>query len=165
MREVKVLYQKFKVTINGNQTSVENPIKITSEGFNKILPFRLENPVEKGEYTIEFARILRLPTARLYTQGEIIALMREKGIGRPSTYAKIVTTLLGRKYIIERGGKLVNTRLGFKVYKYLHENFEGYVSEETTRKLETQMDHVEEGKADYQEILREIHNEILNLRK
>ena len=165
MKEVKVLYQSFKVEIDGNQASIENPVKIISEGFNKLLPFRLKNPVKEGEYGIEFARILRLPAAKLFTQGEIIALMKERGIGRPSTYAKIVTTLLGRKYVVEKRGKLVSTPLGYRVYNYLQENFEDYISEETTRKLETQMDLIENGKVDYQKILMEVHKEILNLKR
>ena len=165
MKEVKVLYQKFNVLIDGNQVSIENPVKIVSEGFNKVLPVRLENPVEEGEYAIEFARILRLPAARLFSQGEVIALMREKAIGRPSTYAKIISTLLERKYVIERKNRLISTRLGFKVYMYLRERFGNYVSEETTRRLESQMDSVEQGKADYQQILNELYREILEIKE
>ena len=165
MREVKVLYQKFNVLIDGNQVSIENPVKIVSEGFNKVFPVRLENPVEEGEYAIEFARILRLPAARLFSQGEVIALMREKAIGRPSTYAKIISTLLERKYVIERKNRLISTRLGFKVYMYLRERFGDYVSEETTRRLESQMDSVEQGKADYQQILNELYREILEIKE
>ncbi|MCD6240092.1 reverse gyrase, partial [Candidatus Bathyarchaeota archaeon] len=165
MREVKVLYQKFNVLIDGNQVSIENPVKVVSEGFNKVLPVRLENPVEEGEYAIEFARILRLPAARLFSQGEVIALMREKAIGRPSTYAKIISTLLERKYVIERKNRLISTRLGFKVYMYLRERFGNYVSEETTRRLESQMDSVEQGRADYQQILNELYREILEIKE
>jgi len=165
MKEVKVLYQKFNVLIDGNQVSIENPVKIVSEGFNKVFPVRLENPVEEGEYAIEFARILRLPAARLFSQGEVIALMREKAIGRPSTYAKIISTLLERKYVIERKNRLISTRLGFKVYMYLRERFGEYVSEETTRRLESQMDSVEQGKADYQQILNELYREILEIKE
>ena len=165
MKEIKVLYQKFDVLIDGNQVSIENPIEIISEGFNKILPVKLGRPVEEGEYTIEFAKILRLPAARLFSQGEIIALMREKAIGRPSTYAKIVSTLLERRYIIERRNRLISTRLGFKVYMYLHERFGDYVSEETTRRLETQMDSVEQGRTDYQQILNELYQEISEIKE
>jgi len=165
MREVKAVYQKFKVLVDGNEVSVERPVKIVRDGFNRVLPFRLEQPVEEGEYPIEYARILWLPSAWLYTQGDIIGLMREKGIGRPSTYAKIVSTLFERNYVIERKRKLINTALGFKIYRYLAENFGEYVSEETTRKLESLMDMVENGQANYQKILREVYSEIQNLMK
>ena len=163
MKEVRVLYQKFKVEINGNQTSIENPVGIVHEGFNKLLPFKLQNPVEEGEYSIEYARLLHVPAARLFTQGEVIALMKEKGVGRPSTYAKIVTTLLARKYVVERKGKLVSTPLGYRVYNYLQGKFGKYISEETTRNLEAKMGLIESGKVNYQKVLMEVYHQILKL--
>lgn len=165
MKEARVLYQKFMVSVDGNEVHMENPVSVVSQGFNVVLPVKTANPVREGEYAIKFARILKLPAARPFTQGEIIALMREKGIGRPSTYAKIVETILERNYAIDRNNKLINTPLGFKVYMYLCRNFGKYTSEETTRRLELLMDLVEQGKADYNEILKELYQEILEIRK
>ncbi|MEM1589793.1 MAG: DNA topoisomerase, partial [Candidatus Bathyarchaeia archaeon] len=116
-------------------------------------------------YAITFARLLSVPAAKPLTQGEVIALMREKGIGRPSTYAKIVSTILERNYAVERKNKLISTPLGFRVYMYLCKNFGKYTSEETTRRLESLMDLVEQGKANYNEILKELYQEILEIRK
>jgi len=165
MREAKLLYQQFNVVIDGNQTFVEKPVRILSEGFNKILPIKTANAVQEGEYALKFARLLYLPAAKPFTQGEIIALMKEKGVGRPSTYAKTVATILERGYAIEKGNRLISTTLGFKVYKYLSLMFGEYTSEETTRRLESVMDMIEQGKADYKEILKELHQEILEIRK
>lgn len=165
MKEAKLLYQKFRVLVDGNEAYMEHPVSIVSEGFNRMLPVKTANPVEEGEYTITFARLLYMPAARPFMQGEVIALMREKGIGRPSTYAKIVSTLLERNYAIERKNRLISTALGFKVYMYLQQNFGKYTSEETTRRLESLMDLVEHGKADYNEILKELYQEILEIRK
>ena len=165
MKEAKLLYQKFRVLVDGNEAYMEHPVSIVSEGFNRMLPVKTANPVEVGEYTITFARLLYMPAARPFMQGEVIALMREKGIGRPSTYAKIVSTLLERNYAIERKNRLISTALGFKVYMYLQQNFGKYTSEETTRRLESLMDLVEHGKADYNEILKELYQEILEIRK
>jgi len=87
--------------------------------------------------------------------------MRERGIGRPSTYAKIIATLLERGYVKRgRGGRLYPTWLGRAVLKFLYGRFERYVSEETTRRLEEAMRAVEEGRADYVEILRGLYEEI-----
>ena len=69
----KVQYQKFTVSIGENKVSIENPVKIITEGFNRVLPLRLKNPVEEGEYDMKYAQMLRLPAARLFSQGEIIA--------------------------------------------------------------------------------------------
>jgi reverse gyrase len=165
MREVKLLYQSFKVMIDGNYTIVESPINVISEGFNLIMPIKITNPVKEGNYELEFARILYLPKTRPFTQGEIIALMKERDIGRPSTYAKIVATILERRYALERKNRLVNTILGFKVYKYLSSKFGRYVSEETTRKLEGIMDQIEQGKVSYKEVLQELYQEIMEIKK
>ena len=88
--------------------------------------------------------------------------MKERKIGRPSTYAKIVKTLLDRHYVIETKGrkKLVPTELGTKVYHYLITRYKELVSEERTRQLEELMDLIEENKANYQEILNEMYKEI-----
>jgi len=165
MREVKLLYQSFRVVINGNETIVENPVSIISEGFNVVMPIRIVNPVKEGVYSLDFARILYLPKARPFSEGEIIALMKERGVGRPSTYAKTVATILERNYAIERKNKLINTILGFKVYKYLSLKFGKYVSEETTRKLEEIMDNIEQGKVDYKEVLKSLYEEIVEIKK
>jgi reverse gyrase len=165
MREVKLLYQIFKIMIDGNQKIVENPVGIISEGFNLVLPIRITNPVKEGDYSLNFARILYLPKATPFTEGEIIALMKERGIGRPSTYAKIVSTILERRYALERKNRIVNTILGFKVYKYLSLKFEKYASEETTRKLEEIMDKIEQGKVNYKEVLKTLYQEIMEIEK
>jgi reverse gyrase len=165
MREVKLLYQKFKVLVDGNEVFMENPVSIISEGFNIMLPIRTVNPVKEGEYAITSGKVLTVSAARPFTQGEVIALMRERGIGRPSTYAKIVSTILERNYAVERRNRLVSTPLGFRVYMYLHQNFGNYTSEETTRKLESLMDSVERGEADYNEILKELYQEIQGIRE
>ncbi len=104
------------------------------------------------------------PKVSLYTQGDVIALMKERKIGRPSTYAKIVETLMRRGgYVVEtRGGrkKLLPTEKGIKVYHYLVSKYRDLVSEERTRELEEIMDRIEEGVEDYLEVLHELYLEI-----
>ncbi|MBC7129930.1 reverse gyrase, partial [Candidatus Bathyarchaeota archaeon] len=163
MRAVKLLYQNFQVILNGNQTFIEHPVQVLEEGFNKVLPIKLAHSVEEGEYAIKNAKIVSLPAAKLFTEGEVIALMKERGIGRPSTYAKIISTILERRYVITVKNKLVSTKLGLKVHQYLSSNFANYVSEETTRRLESLMDSIEEGKVNYQEVLRDLYDEILKI--
>ena len=165
MREVKLLYQRFKVVIDGNETVMENPVGIISEGFNLIMPVRILNLVKEGEYNLNFARILYLPKTIPFSEGELIALMKERGIGRPSTYAKTVATILERRYVVKKKERLINTILGFKVYKYLSLKFGNYVSEETTKKLEKIIDLIEQGKVDYKEVLKKLYQEIMEIKK
>ncbi|MEM3486182.1 MAG: DNA topoisomerase, partial [Candidatus Methanomethyliaceae archaeon] len=102
--------------------------------------------------------------ARPFTQGEVIALMKEKGIGRPSTYARTIATILERNYAVERWNRLISTILGYKVYKYLSMRFGKYTSEEATRKLELIMGMIEQGQVNYKEALKELYREILEIK-
>ncbi|OYT67714.1 MAG: hypothetical protein B6U65_02455, partial [Candidatus Wolframiiraptor sp. EX4484-121] len=74
-------------------------------------------------------------------------------------------TLFDRGYIIERGGRLIATKKGKAVYSFLSQMFQKYISEELTRKLEEEMDMVERGEADYQELLRRLHDEVMEIKK
>jgi reverse gyrase len=56
MREALLLYQKFKVLIDGNQATVENPVRVINEGFNKILPIKLANPAEERRIRLKICK-------------------------------------------------------------------------------------------------------------
>ncbi len=101
---------------------------------------------------------------RLYTPGDLVRLMKQKGIGRPSTYAKIVDVIL-KRYTVRRvfkraGQRLVPNKYGRMVYKYLSKKYGDLVSVERTRKLEEKMDLVERGEADYKRIIRDLKKEL-----
>jgi len=105
----------------------------------------------------------------LHTQASLIREMKEKEIGRPSTYAKIVDTLFKRHYVAYiaakgKGGRrelgIVPLPLGREVYSYLQSKYEKLVSEERTRFLEKRMKEVEDGKARYEELLDELYDEL-----
>ncbi|AWR97162.1 reverse gyrase [Acidianus sulfidivorans JP7] len=101
----------------------------------------------------------------LYTQGELITEMKNKKIGRPSTYATIVSTLLKRRYIIESKNvkRLVPSKLGTNVYDFLISNYSKFVSEDRTRDLLERMDRIEEGKEDYRQVLKQLYDEIQSI--
>jgi reverse gyrase len=106
------------------------------------------------------AKVLLLPKAKLLTQAEIIQLMKARGIGRPSTYAAILDRLFLRRYVVERNGRVLPTRLGKEVFTYLSRRYGNFVSEERTKLLEEKMDAIERGEMDYEEALRELYEEI-----
>jgi reverse gyrase len=83
--------------------------------------------------------------------------VKKRRLGRPSTYAHIVQTLLERGYVREKGGRLVPTKRGIEVYRFLKENYPEYTSEELTRKLEEAMDRIERGELDYRNVLKEAY--------
>ncbi|NJD99149.1 reverse gyrase [Thermococcus sp. LS1] len=165
MKSAKVLYEKAVIDAKVGKAEIEGYVEVIEDGWTKLRspPMRQLPRLEKGaRLKVVEAKKWKAPKVSLYTQGDIIALMKERKIGRPSTYAKIVQTLLQRYYVIETRGrkKLVPTEQGIKVYHYLISKYKELVSEEKTRELEEIMDMIEENKADYQEVLRGLYSEI-----
>ncbi|WP_457742643.1 reverse gyrase [Thermococcus sp.] len=165
MIPARILYEKATINAGVGNVEVDGYVEILKDGWTKLRspPMRQLPRLERGEKlkVVEFKK-WKAPKVSLYTQGDIIALMKERGIGRPSTYAKIVETLLRRGYVIETKGrkKLVPTEKGIKVYHYLVSKYRELVSEERTRELEEIMDMIEEGKANYQVVLNDLYWEI-----
>jgi reverse gyrase len=164
MSEAKVLIQDFDLSIDGAETKLSRIVKSLEQGFLTINPIlKIEDEIKEGKYRVVSMRVRREPTVRPYREGDLIALMKEKGIGRPSTFSKIISILLKRRYIIENNGAIFNTRLGRAVYDYLSKNFVSLVSEDLTKNLEATIDAIENGQVWYQNVLKLIENEIKNM--
>jgi len=91
------------------------------------------------------------PPAR-YTEASLVRAMEELGIGRPSTYAPTISTILGRGYVERENKALVPTELGELVTDMMTENFSSIVDVKFTADMENDLDTVEEGK-DWHEII------------
>lgn len=165
MKEVVVEKQILKFKFDSLEKESERVVRIIENGFNLLIPIKTQNLVQKGEYSVKKAKMRFVPKAYPFTQGEIISTMKEKNIGRPSTYAKIVSVLFLRKYIFERKGRVFSTTLGTRVYSFLSKYYGKYVSEELTRKLEIEMDEIERGNKDYQVVLKEVYREVKEIEK
>ncbi|MBT9152030.1 MAG: DNA topoisomerase 1 [Firmicutes bacterium] len=92
-----------------------------------------------------------------FTEASLIKLLEEEGIGRPSTYAPIIDTIVDRGYVIKEKKKFVSTELGQVVTRILKEYFPGIVEVEFTAKMEGQLDAVEQGNAKSLDVLREFY--------
>ncbi|KKB78076.1 DNA topoisomerase I [Devosia soli] len=90
-----------------------------------------------------------------YTEASLIKKMEEVGIGRPSTYAAIVTTLKDRNYVRLEGKALVPEDRGRIVTAFLESFFTRYVEYGFTAGLEEQLDEISDGKLDYKQVLRD----------
>lgn len=88
-----------------------------------------------------------------YTDASIVKMLEEKGIGRPSTYATIISTLLDRYYVTRSNKQLVPTQLGKMINKILVENFPAVINEEFTAKIETELDQVESDELVWNEVI------------
>ncbi len=89
-----------------------------------------------------------------YTDATLIRAMEEQGIGRPSTYAPTVSTILDREYVIKEGKYLRITNLGRVVTELMKDRFTDIADLRFTAHMEERLDAVEEGKAPWREILR-----------
>ena len=94
------------------------------------------------------------PPAR-YTEATIIKALEENGIGRPSTYAPTLTTVIQRGYVERDGKSLVPTQLGEVTNDLMENEFSSIVNVDFTAQMETDLDRVEEGTTDWVQTLRE----------
>jgi len=89
-----------------------------------------------------------------FNEGSLVKALEEDGIGRPSTYASIISVLQAREYVNKIEGKFRPTILGRRlVDKLLHPVFDDILDVEYTARMENQLDDIEQGKADYKETL------------
>ena len=92
-----------------------------------------------------------------YTDASIVRMLEEKGIGRPSTYATIISVLLDRYYVTRSNKQLVPTQLGKMINKILVESFPAVINEEFTAKVENELDQVEEDKLVWNNIIADFY--------
>ncbi|MBR2582663.1 MAG: type I DNA topoisomerase [Oscillospiraceae bacterium] len=96
------------------------------------------------------------PPAR-YTEATLIRAMEEKGIGRPSTYAPTITAITSRDYVIKEGKYLRPTPLGEVVTELMKEHFGDIVDLKFTNQMESELDEIESGKADWRKVLGDFY--------
>lgn len=92
-----------------------------------------------------------------YTEASLIKTLEEYGIGRPSTYAPIISVIQERGYVQKDNGKFYPTEIGMLVNKVLTENFPEIVDIGFTAKMEEEFDQIAEGKQDWQKIIGEFY--------
>ena len=96
------------------------------------------------------------PPAR-YTEATLVKTLEEKGIGRPSTYAPTITTIVDRGYVLREKKVLMPTELGFVVTRLMKDNFKGIVDVAFTADMEEKLDQVEEGEVPWQQVVSDFY--------
>jgi len=92
-----------------------------------------------------------------YNEASLVKELEERGIGRPSTYATILSTIQERQYAQKAGGKFVPTEIGLVVTDLLVENFKDIFDFQYTARLEEELDEIEEGKEKWTDALGEFY--------
>ena len=96
------------------------------------------------------------PPAR-FTEASLVRMMDEKGIGRPSTYAPTITTIIARGYVTRESKRLFPTELGRMVNSVMTQYFAPIVDLEFTAQMEEKLDSIEAGKLEWKQMLREFY--------
>ena len=96
------------------------------------------------------------PPAR-YTEASLVRTLEEKGIGRPSTYAPTITTIISRGYVSREKKRLYPTELGYMVTDVMLEYFSPIVDVDFTAQMEEKLDEVEEGQVEWRNVLRDFY--------
>jgi DNA topoisomerase I len=92
-----------------------------------------------------------------FNEASLVKELEERGIGRPSTYAAILTTIQERQYVQKIGGKFTPTEIGLVVTDLLVENFRDIFDLQYTARLEEELDEIEEGKEKWRDALADFY--------
>ncbi|MBR6700946.1 MAG: type I DNA topoisomerase [Firmicutes bacterium] len=146
---------------NGRYTFKVTGTTMKFDGFMKVYDIKDESeiklpPLEKGqklqEKSLKGEQHFTQPPSR-FTEASLVKLLEEKDIGRPSTYAPIVTTLLERKYVKREKKTLIPTELGFLVTDLMEKYFLNIVDVGFTAQMEDKLDLVETEGNDWKAVI------------
>jgi len=162
MKEAVIENSRVLIEGRGALFSAEGR-KVVFDGFLRVLGFDKDKTLPSlsrlDEVELENIDVIEKttrPPAR-FTDASLVKLMEEKGIGRPSTYAPTISTLIFRNYVHREKGYFVPSDLGVRVCELLVEYFSDIMNESFSARIEDKLDDVEEGKTDGKEILDEFY--------
>ena len=155
----------------GNCLFKANGYTVKFDGFTKLYTESTENDEENGgalpKLTVgEVLQVQELtgnqhftqPPAR-YNEASLIKALEENGIGRPSTYAPTISTILDRHYVEVEQKQLHPTPLGDTITVLLEEHFNRIVDVKFTAKMESDLDKIEEGKEEWVDVLKDFYSD------
>ena len=97
-----------------------------------------------------------------FTEAFLVKTMEELGIGRPSTYASTISTIIARRYVVKENKNLYVTELGEAVNKMMSEAFPAIVNTEFTANIESLLDSIEEGQLEWKVVIRNFYPDLEN---
>ena len=187
LRLYSIIWERFVSSQMNNAKSrtISADIKVTADGEEGLFRVSGTKLLEKGFYKVikvlsskeessntcpalksgGKVKVEKFRSEQHFTQGpprfsdaSIVRTLEEKGIGRPSTYASIISTLLDRYYVTRSNKQLVPTVLGKLINDVLVEHFPLYVDSDFTASMETKLDEVEENRISWPDMIREFWN-------
>ncbi|MGL4912981.1 MAG: type I DNA topoisomerase [Romboutsia sp.] len=122
---------------------------------DRILPIINEGDILKLEKIIPLQHFTQ-PPAR-FTEASLVKTLEELGIGRPSTYAPTIATILNREYVEKQGTSLCPTELGIIVTEILENNFQKFIDADFTAQMEQRLDEIEEGNTEWKKVVSDAY--------
>lgn len=129
--------------------------------FEKPLP-GLSEGITVSISDIDSTQHFTQPPAR-YTEASLVHTLEENGIGRPSTYAPTITTIVSRGYVSREKKRLYPTEMGKMITGMMEEYFPGIVDIDFTADLENKLDDVENGSAEWKQLLRDFYPSFIKM--
>ena len=141
--------------------------RIEFDGFLKIYP---RKNVEAGDQLPDLKKGEKITPTNVeseeketeppprYNEGSLVRELEEKGVGRPSTYAQIIQTIISRGYVKRQKGRLIPTKIGQQVLALLIRLFPDLFKVEFTSKMEEELDSVEQGEKEWVALLRSFYD-------
>ncbi len=160
---VKLKAGKYIFTASGSKTKFSGFLSVyaqedeNEEKENSFGTFEKDNKVKLVE--LEEKQHFTQPPAH-FTEATLVKVLEERGIGRPSTFATIVTTILARHYVIKEDKNLYVTELGEIVNRIMLQAFPVFVDADFTANLETLLDKVGEGEINWKTIVRNFYPDL-----
>ncbi len=134
----------YKIVYKDSDDEVKNPIPDMQPGQS----LKMKELKPEQHFT--------QPPSR-FTDASLVKLLEEKNIGRPSTYAPIIETIIKRHYVERQNKQFVPTELGYIVVDLLQEHFSQIMDTEFTAQMEAELDLIEEGQLDWKGVVGEFY--------
>ena len=152
---------------NGVHFKLEG-FKVLFDGFSKLSKPKKEKfvigDIKVGDTLKIKDKILseeQTKPAPRYSEARVVKLMEEEGIGRPSTYASTIATLIERNYVVSEKGIISPTEQGMITAKFLEGNFNDLMNVKYTAAMESKLDEIESGNTGRIDVLNEFYNSFI----
>jgi DNA topoisomerase-1 len=162
---VEILADKYMFKATGSVLKFDGFLKVYAEGKDEKdeedeelehkLPLLAEGEILRLNKLVPEQHFTQPPPR--FTEATLVKMLEEKGIGRPSTYATILTTIQDREYVVKQEGKFSPTELGFVINDVLVASFADIFDIQYTARMEEELDEIEEGKLRWTEALSDFY--------
>ena len=155
LKSTKVMLQNGTAEFgaSGITTIFDGFLKITGAEIDEVILPEMKVGQELKSKKTEYIEQKTMPPPR-YNDASLVSSLEKQGIGRPSTYAPIISTILNRQYVERDEGRFKPTALGIAANLYLVKNFEDIMSLPFTAEMEENLDKIAAGKLDWKKMMK-----------